>query len=50
MIQFWAAHGAIGALIPEMQIWDAMNTEESLVTILMKPSEFRDRLGRPIAE
>lgn len=50
MVQFWAAHGAIGALIPEMQIWDAMNTEESLVTILMKLSELRDRLGGPIAE
>ena len=50
MVQFWAAHGAIGALIPEMQIWDAMNTEESLVTILMKLSELRDRLGGLIAE
>ena len=33
-----------------MQIWDVMNTEESLVTILMKHSELRDPLGGPMAE
>ena len=50
MVQFWAAHGAIGALVLKKQVWDVINTEESLVTVLMKRSELRDPLGGPMAE